>query len=145
MSMNIRPEAQELLERVSNFLESEVAPNEAKFHEQIKLISFHQDQVIKIPNFVEHLAENDFCKYYALSVDDYIFTIQGHPEFSNTYALDLLEIKRESIGEKQYFESKYEKVNKHRKKKGDWKRMIADVQKRFPFFTIGRFTMMKKP
>ena len=30
---------------------------------------------------------------------------------------------------KQYFESKYEKVNKHRKKKGDWKRMIADVQK----------------
>ncbi len=36
MSMNLRPEAQELLERVSNFLESEVAPNEAKFHEQIK-------------------------------------------------------------------------------------------------------------
>ena len=36
MSMNIRPEAQDLLERVSNFLESEVAPNEAKFHEQIK-------------------------------------------------------------------------------------------------------------
>ena len=36
MSMNMRPEAQELLERVSNFLESEVAPNEAKFHEQIK-------------------------------------------------------------------------------------------------------------
>ena len=69
-----------------------------KFHDQIRLISFHQDQVIKIPNFVEHLAETDFCKYYALSIDDYIFTIQGHPEFSNTYALDLLEIKRECIG-----------------------------------------------
>ena len=36
MSMNLRPEAQELLERVSNFLEIEVAPNETKFHEQIK-------------------------------------------------------------------------------------------------------------
>ena len=86
-----------------------------KFHEQIRLISFHQDQVIKIPNFVEHLAETDFCKYYALSIDDYIFTIQGHPEFSNTYALDLLEIKRESIGEKQYFESKkiLDKQNHH--------------------------------
>ena len=36
MSMNLRPEAQELLERVSDFLEKEVAPNEAKFHEQIK-------------------------------------------------------------------------------------------------------------
>ena len=33
MSMNLRPEAHELLERVSNFLESEVAPNEAKFHD----------------------------------------------------------------------------------------------------------------
>jgi hypothetical protein len=30
---------------------------------------------------------------------------------------------------KQYFESKYEQINKHRKKKGDWKRMIAEVQK----------------
>ena len=31
MSMNLRPEAQELLERVSDFLEKEVAPNEVKF------------------------------------------------------------------------------------------------------------------
>ena len=77
-----------------------------KFNKEIKLISFHQDQVIKIPNFVEHLAETNFCKYYALSIGDYVFTIQGHPEFSNTYALDLLKIKRESIGEKQYFKSK---------------------------------------
>ena len=77
-----------------------------KFNEQINLISFHQDQVIKIPNFVDHLAETNCCKYYALSIDDYVFTIQGHPEFSNAYALDLLEIKRESIGEKQYLESK---------------------------------------
>ena len=86
-----------------------------KFDEQIRLISFHQDQVVKIPNFVEHLAETNFCKYYALSIEDYIFTIQGHPEFSNIYALDLLEIKRKSIGEKQYFESKktLEKQNHH--------------------------------
>ena len=32
MSMNIKPEAQDLLERVSNFLEKEVAPNEIKLH-----------------------------------------------------------------------------------------------------------------
>jgi GMP synthase (glutamine-hydrolysing) len=52
-----------------------------KFNKEIKLISFHQDQVIKIPNFVEHLAETNFCKYYALSIGDYVFTIKGHPEF----------------------------------------------------------------
>merc|ERR1711991_205421 len=37
--------------------------------------------------------------------------------------------KNDGKSVKQYFESKYEKVNKHRRKKGDWKRMIADVQK----------------
>ena len=52
--MNLRPEAQELLERVSNFLENEVAPNEAKFHEQIKT---DQDRWNYFPEIVEELKD----------------------------------------------------------------------------------------
>ena len=66
------------------------------------LISFHQDQVIKIPSFVDHLAENDHCKYYSSSIDDFVFTMQGHPEFSKKYTLDLLNLKRDHIGEIEY-------------------------------------------
>ncbi len=54
MSMNLRPEAQELLERVSNFLESEVAPNEAKFHEQIKT---DENRWNYFPEIVEELKD----------------------------------------------------------------------------------------
>ena len=54
MNMNLRPEAQELLERVSNFLESEVAPNEAKFHEQIKT---DENRWNYFPEIVEELKD----------------------------------------------------------------------------------------
>ena len=66
------------------------------------LISFHQDQVVAIPKFVDHLAGNDFCKYYSLSLEDIVFTIQGHPEFSKKYTLDLLNLRRKGIGEVEY-------------------------------------------
>ena len=52
--MNLRPEAQELLERVSDFLEKEVAPNEAKFHEQIKT---DEDRWNYFPEIVEELKD----------------------------------------------------------------------------------------
>ena len=54
MSMNLRPEAQELLERVSDFLEREVAPNETKFHEQIKT---DEDRWNYFPEIVEELKD----------------------------------------------------------------------------------------
>ena len=54
MSMNLRSEAQELLVRVSNFLENEVAPNEAKFHEQIKT---DEDRWNYFPEIVEELKD----------------------------------------------------------------------------------------
>ena len=54
MSMNIKPEAQDLLERVSNFLENEVAPNEIKFHEQIKT---GEDRWNYFPEIVEDLKD----------------------------------------------------------------------------------------
>ena len=52
MSMNLRPEAQDLLERVTNFLENEVAPNEAIFHEQIKT---DEDRWNYFPEIIEEI------------------------------------------------------------------------------------------
>ena len=52
--MNLRPEAEDLLERVSNFLHNEVAPNETKFHEQIKT---DDDRWNYFPEIVEELKE----------------------------------------------------------------------------------------
>ena len=61
MSMNLRPEAQELLERVSNFLENEVAPNEAKFHEQIKT---DENRWNYFPEIVEELKDKARDQHY---------------------------------------------------------------------------------
>ncbi len=66
------------------------------------LISFHQDQVFQIPKSIDHLAGNEFCKYYSLSLEDTVFTLQGHPEFSKKYTLDLLNLRRDRIGEAEY-------------------------------------------
>ena len=61
--MNLRPEAQELLERVSNFLESEVAPNEAKFHEQIKT---DENRWNYFPEIVEELKDKAKSKVFGI-------------------------------------------------------------------------------
>ena len=95
-----------------------VGIKEIKFHKQkpwfhnkidnLRLISFHQDQVIKIPDYADHLGGNSFCKYYSFGVENFVFTLQGHPEFSKKYALDLLHLRRKSIGKERYLTSKQE-------------------------------------
>ena len=87
------------IKKINFFKNKPWLPNNLSF---TNLISFHQDQVVKIPNFVDHLAGNDFCKYYSLALEDIVFTIQGHPEFSKKYTLDLLNLRREGIGEVEY-------------------------------------------
>ena len=62
-----------------------------------KVICFHQDQVIKIPQNAEILAGNDFCPISSFSLGNCVFTVQGHPEFSYKYYLKLLETRRKLI------------------------------------------------
>ena len=64
----------------------------------LKLIYSHQDQVIKLPKFAEILAGNDFCPISSFCIDDKVFTLQGHPEFSKKYAMELLKLRKNKIG-----------------------------------------------
>ena len=52
-----------------------------------------------------------FSVFYSFSVENFAFTLQGHPEFSNKYALDLLNLRKQGIGEERYLTSKYELQN----------------------------------
>ena len=87
------------IKKINFFKNKPWLPNNLSY---TNLISFHQDQVVEIPKCVDHLAGNDSCKYYSLALEDIVFTIQGHPEFSKKYTLDLLNLRREGIGEVEY-------------------------------------------
>ena len=50
------------------------------------LIFFHQDQVTKLPLGGVQLATDPFCENQMYSIDDHVFCVQGHPEFTAEYA-----------------------------------------------------------
>jgi len=54
--------------------------------EDCSLLFYHQDQVTKLPVDATHLAGDEFCEFQMYSIEDHIFSIQGHPEFTRTYA-----------------------------------------------------------
>ncbi len=51
----------------------------------LRLVAWHQDQVIDPPKDAEVLAGNDFCKNAVLIYGDRAFTMQPHPEFSEDF------------------------------------------------------------
>lgn len=55
-------------------------------HAKCSLIFFHQDQVTKLPPNATHIGTNNFCEYQIYSVENHIFSVQGHPEFNEDYA-----------------------------------------------------------
>jgi GMP synthase-like glutamine amidotransferase len=69
---------------------------------EFQLPSNHKDQVTTLPPGGKLLATTDACLIAGVGVDDHILTFQGHPEFSLGYATDLLNMRREMIGEASY-------------------------------------------
>lgn len=56
----------------------------------------HQDQVITPPKGVTTLARSDFTDHAMLVYDDApIMSVQGHPEFSDSYAISLYNFRRQ--------------------------------------------------
>lgn len=53
--------------------------------ERVTLNAWHQDQVIRRPEGAEVLARNAFCENAALIYDDRAFSVQAHPEFSDSF------------------------------------------------------------
>jgi len=63
----------------------------------LKLLAWHQDQVIEKPAEAEVVSATPFCQYAALVYGDKAFTVQPHPEFSTAYVRDLVEARREIL------------------------------------------------
>ncbi len=73
-------------------------PTDAEF----QLLSNHQDQVEKMAVGAKLLASTAACPIAMTQVGRHILTIQGHPEFDKGYALGLLKMRREILGESVY-------------------------------------------
>ncbi len=62
--------------------------------EALRLQAVHQDQILKLPDGARKIGQSDFCEYAAIWYPDFALTVQGHPEFSNQFAIDLLEARK---------------------------------------------------
>lgn len=64
----------------------------------------HQDQVVRNAAGAEVLASSPFCENAVCQVGEHILTFQGHPEFVPGYSREIMEYRRELIGEQAYTE-----------------------------------------
>tara|TARA_R110002072_G_C7773406_1_gene519365 strand:+ start:112 stop:813 length:702 start_codon:yes stop_codon:yes gene_type:complete len=69
---------------------------------EFRLLVSHQDQVTRLPPEALALAGSEFCENAVCQIGDHILTFQGHPEFVPAYSENLLNIRREIIGEDNY-------------------------------------------
>ena len=89
-----------------------VGAHEALFHRipewhdgedpEFVLLVSHQDQVVETAPGTEVLAGSDFCENAVCQLGDHILTLQGHPEFIKAYSDQIMELRREQIGEERY-------------------------------------------
>lgn len=70
--------------------------------EAFAVIVSHQDQVVEPAPGTSVLAGSEFCENAVCQVGEHILTFQGHPEFVPGYSRELLEYRREAIGEETY-------------------------------------------
>jgi len=62
------------------------------------LIYSHRDQVTALPDGARLLMGDDFCPYASFSMNDTVFALQGHPEFTREVALELIHLRADAIG-----------------------------------------------
>jgi len=65
--------------------------------EAIPLYAWHQDQVVECPPDATVAGATDFCRYAALRYGDRAYTIQPHPEFSESFIRKLLVARRDVV------------------------------------------------
>ena len=67
--------------------------------EQFSILSFHKDQVTKLPKGAVLIAENDFCPYSAYYIGEWLISFQGHPELTKDYVRALLHHRENILGQ----------------------------------------------
>ncbi len=71
-------------------------PKEINTH---RLCFSHQDQVSSLPPMALRLGGDDFCENQMYHIEDHVYCMQGHPEFSKSYMHDLLMGRKDRIAE----------------------------------------------
>ena len=71
-------------------------------NESVRLIHSHQDQVTELPSKAELIAKNDMFPLQCLELVIILCPMQGHPEFSEEYAHDVANMRKEILGEKVF-------------------------------------------
>lgn len=67
----------------------------------LSLIASHQDQVMTMPAGAVVVATSDHCNIAGFRLGNHILTFQGHPEFIPDYSREIMQFRREMIGERQ--------------------------------------------
>jgi GMP synthase-like glutamine amidotransferase len=68
----------------------------------LDILVSHQDQVVVTAQGAQVLAGSEFCENAVCQVGDHILTLQGHPEFLPDYSREIMNLRRERIGEEAY-------------------------------------------
>jgi GMP synthase-like glutamine amidotransferase len=69
---------------------------------EFRLLVSHQDQVVEPAPGTQVIAGSDFCDNAVCQLGDHILTFQAHPEFNKGYSRNILNLRREMIGEENY-------------------------------------------
>lgn len=69
------------------------------FIKEFSLLVSHQDQVQTLPPKAIAIAGNDFCPNASFQLSEHILSFQGHPEFTKRYSQQLMEKRRQIIGD----------------------------------------------
>jgi GMP synthase-like glutamine amidotransferase len=69
---------------------------------EFEILVSHQDQVVEDAEGTRVLAGSDFCRNAVCQIGDHILTFQGHPEFLTGYSREIMQYRREQIGEQVY-------------------------------------------
>lgn len=68
----------------------------------LHILVSHQDQVVTNAEGARVLASSDFCENAVVQIGKHILTFQGHPEFLPAYSREIMDYRRDLIGEEVY-------------------------------------------
>jgi GMP synthase-like glutamine amidotransferase len=70
----------------------------------MEILVSHQDQVVEVVEGAVVMAGSGFCENAVCQIGDHVITFQGHPEFIPDYAREIMNFRRELIGDETYHE-----------------------------------------
>ena len=74
-------------------------PEAPDYIDDFSLVASHKDQVTEVPRDATVIASSEFCPVAGMILGDHILTFQGHPEFTRDYSRDLMNMRRDILGE----------------------------------------------